>query len=80
MTLDVLSSVLGWCLVINVGLLIWWSLLILLAHDFVYRLHTKWFKMGREQFDVIHYSGIAFYKILIIVFNAVPYFAIAIVK
>ena len=32
-----------------------------------------------EQFNAIHYAGIAFFKILILVFNLVPYLALRIV-
>jgi hypothetical protein len=76
MTVDILLGVLGWSAVINIGLLLWWSLWILFAHDFVYRIHSKWFKIPVEKFDAIHYAGMAFYKITIIVFNIVPYLAL----
>ncbi len=79
MTVDILLGVLGWSAVINIGLLLWWSLWILFAHDFVYRIHSKWFKISVEKFDAIHYAGMAFYKITIIVFNVVPYLALRII-
>ena len=79
MTVDILLGVLGWSTVINIGLLLWWSLWILFAHDFVYRIHSKWFKIPVEKFDAIHYAGMAFYKITIIVFNVVPYLALRII-
>ena len=79
MTVDVMRAVLGWCSIINIALLLWWFLIIMLAHDWVYRWHTKWFKIPVEQFDAIHYAGIAFFKVAIFVFNIVPYFALRIV-
>jgi hypothetical protein len=79
MTVDILLGTLGWSAVINIGLLLWWSLWILFAHDFVYRMHSKWFKIPVEKFDAIHYAGMAFYKITIIVFNVVPYLALRII-
>lgn len=79
MTVDILLRALGWSAVINIGLLLWWSLWIVLAHDFVYRMHSKWFKIPVEKFDAIHYAGMAFYKITIIVFNVVPYLALRII-
>lgn len=74
------AQVFLWCLVINIGLLIWWFLIILFARDWVYRVHGKWFKLSREQFDAIHYEGIVFYKICIFIFNVVPYIALCIVR
>lgn len=79
MTVDIFLGVLGWSTVINFGLLMWWFLWLLFAHDFVYRMHSKWFKVSVEKFDAIHYAGIAFYKITIIVFNVAPYLALQII-
>ena len=78
MTIDVMKSVLLWCLVINMGLLIWWFLIFTFAHDWIYRMHGKWFKIPVETFDAIHYAGIAFFKICIFVFYLVPYIALLI--
>jgi len=79
MTIQVLREFLLWCLVINMGLLLWWFLFMTLAHDWVYRMHTKWFKLSMETFDTIHYAGMAFFKIAIFVLNLVPYLALRIV-
>ena len=79
MTIETIRDVLGWCAVINLGLLLWWFLFFMLAHDWMYRIHGKWFKLPVERFDAIHYSGMAFFKICILLFNIVPYLAIRIV-
>ena len=79
MTIDMVREALLWCFVINTGLLLWWFLFFTLAHDLVYRLHGKWFRLPVDKFDAIHYAGIAFFKILIFVFNVVPYLALLIV-
>ncbi len=79
MTVEQISDVLAWCSVINIGLLLWWFLMFALAHDFVYRLHGKWFKLTVERFDAIHYAGMAFFKIGIFLLNIVPYLALRIV-
>ena len=72
MTIETIQEALLWCLLINVILLMWWFLIIILAHDWVYRMHGRWFKMSREQFDIIHYSGMALHKIFILFFLVVP--------
>ena len=79
MTVEQISDVLAWCAVINIGLLLWWFLMFALAHDFVYRLHGKWFNLTVERFDAIHYAGMAFFKIGIFLLNIVPYLALRIV-
>ena len=79
MTLVMIRKALAWCAVINLGLLLWWFLFLILAHDWTYRFHTKWFKLSVEEFDTIHYKCMALFKISILVFNLVPYFALRIV-
>jgi hypothetical protein len=79
MTVEIIRNFLAWCSVINVGVLIYWWLFFTLAHDFVYRIHGKWFKLSVEKFDAIHYAGMAFFKMSIILFNIVPYIALCIV-
>ena len=79
MTIEQIRDVLAWCSVINIGLLLWWFLMFALAHDFVYRLHGKWFRLTVERFDAIHYAGMAFFKIGIFLLNIVPYLALRIV-
>jgi len=79
MTIEIIRAVLGWCSIINMGLLLWWFLILLFAHDWVYKFHSKWFKLSVDRFDEIHYTGITFLKIAVFVFNIVPYFALRIV-
>jgi hypothetical protein len=79
MTVEIICDVLAWCSVINLGLLLCWVSWLTLAHDLVYRIHGKWFKLSVERFDALHYAGMVFFKICIILFNIVPYFALHIV-
>ena len=80
MSIEQIREFLGWCTVINFGILIFWWLMFMLAHDFVYRLHSKWFKIEAAEFDAIHYKSMAFYKLAIFLFNLVPYIALSIVS
>lgn len=78
MSVDTMRGVLLWCGAINMGLLLWWLLIFMLAHDWMYRVHSRWYKLSAETFDSIHYTGMAFLKICIFVFNIVPYVALLI--
>jgi len=69
-----------WCTIINGGLLILSSLILMCAGDLVYRLHGKWFPMPRQTFNVLIYGFLGFYKIVVISFNLVPYVALVIIK
>lgn len=76
MSVEILLEALAWCTVINYGLLIFWFVVFVLAHAWVYRLHSRWFSLPVEKFDTIHYSGMALFKLLIFVFNLTPYLAL----
>jgi hypothetical protein len=65
--------------VINYAVLLSWFLAFRFAHDWMYRLHKRWFRIPVEQFDAIHYGSMAMYKIGVILFNLVPYVALLIV-
>ena len=68
-----------WCSIINVGLLLWWFVILSVAHDWVYRWHSRWFKLPVETFDSIHYAGMTIFKIAVFMFNIVPYVAMLII-
>ncbi len=79
MTLELVRDTLGWCTAINFGLLIVWFVGLLVAREWIRRLHGKWFRLSEESFDAIHYAVMAIFKLLIVVFNLVPYIALLIV-
>ena len=79
MTVEIIRDVLAWCAVINYALLLLWFLVFLLAHDWLYRVHRKWFTVSVENFDAIHYASMAFFKLCIFLFSLAPYLALRIV-
>jgi len=79
MGIEVLTRFFMWCTILNVGLLVFSFLMVVFAGDFMYRAHSKWFPMPRETFNVVLYSFIGAYKIVVYVFNIVPWVALAII-
>ncbi len=73
MTIDVTRTLLLWCTVINYGVLLVWFVVFVFAHDWIQRIHGRWFRLSREQFDALHYAGMGIFKIGIILFNLVPF-------
>lgn len=67
------------CVIINYVFLLIWAGAFIFAHGWMYRLHSRWFKIPVETFDAIHYAGLAIYKISVIMFNLVPLIALWIV-
>jgi hypothetical protein len=48
------------------------------AHDWMFRIHGRWFRLPRDQFDALHYAGMSILKIGIILFNLVPLIVLSI--
>jgi len=79
MSIELVRDLLLWCTVINYAVLLFWFIVFAAAHDWLHRLHGRWFRCSADQFDAIHYAAMAFYKIGIFLLNLVPYIAIQIV-
>ncbi len=73
MDLVTLRAFFMWCTIINGGFMILTSLLLTFAGNLIYRIHSRWFKMPREAFNIVIYSFIGLYKIFLMVFCLVPY-------
>lgn len=76
MTTNEIKDVLLVCVIINYALLLIWFAVFVFAHDWMYRLHGRWFRFPVETFDAIHYTGLAIYKIGIILLNLAPLIAL----
>lgn len=79
MTVQILTAFFMWCTIINFGLLIFSSLMIMAMADWAYSIHSKWFNISRETFDVTVYSFLGLYKLAIFIFNLVPWVALLII-
>jgi hypothetical protein len=79
MDIQTLTAFFMWCTILNVALLVLSSLFCFCAGDWAYRIHSKWFSISKETFNVVIYSFLALYKVLVITFNLIPYIALLIV-
>ena len=79
MDIQMLTRFFMWCTILNIGLLVLASLLLTFAGDFAYKIHGKWFPMQRETFNVELFSFLSRYKIIVFIFNVVPWAALAII-
>ena len=78
MTPETLCPLFMWAFIFNFLFLMLWSSMFILAGDWMYRLHGRWFSMSQEAFNIVHYAGIGLYKILTIIFTLAPWLALAI--
>ncbi len=75
-----LRSFLLWCLIINLGVLVVWALLVACLRGMIQSWSRLWFRVSPEQIELVNFAGIVFFEVLILVFNAVPYVALQLVK
>lgn len=75
-TLESIQGILGWCTVINIGLLVFSSLLVVGFRSSMARLHGKMFALNEEDISRAYFQYLAQFKILVIVFNVTPYIAL----
>lgn len=68
-----------WCTVINAGILLLWALVFMVAPNWLYRTHSRWFSISRESFDLAIYSFLGLFKIFFIFFNFVPWLTLKII-
>ena len=76
MDITTLTEFFKYCTIINVAILL--ISIITMASDFAYNVHTKYgiWEGSKEAHKQLGYSILGNYKILTIIFNAVPYFAL----
>lgn len=78
MTLPQLTEFLGWATVLNFGFLIFVGLTLIVLRPVVISMHNKIFGLSETNLTQAYFQYLANYKILIFVFNVVPYIALKI--
>ncbi len=73
MTLEVFTSFLAWCTLINLVFLLIWFFFLTAGSGWMRRMHGKWFALSEEGFAAIHYKMLAYFKLLWVFFNLTPY-------
>jgi hypothetical protein len=76
MTVIQIERVLLASALLNYAILVIWFVAFIFAHEWMYHLHTRWFKISVETFDAIHYGAMAVYKVGILLLNLAPMIAI----
>ena len=77
MDIETLKAFFMWSAVINFGILFLWILMIGLAKDTFYKLQSYWFPMPKEKLIVCNYVMYGMFKLIILVFNLVPFIVLS---
>lgn len=76
MNIAQLTDFLLYCMLINYVILLIWFFAFTFAKSWMKKLHRQWFNLSDQNFDAIHYSAMAVYKIGILLLNLVPFIAL----
>lgn len=80
MSFDQVTAFFGWCSVINLILLAVSALALSVFQSTLLQLHSQIFSLPVERLRPIYLRVLGQYKILILVFNLVPYFALRLIS
>lgn len=78
MTIETLATFLGWCSVINIGLLLFGGLLWVLLKDGLSEFVGKFFGVTEDEVKLTFFHVLMHYRTAILFLNLVPYVALKI--
>ncbi len=79
---NLLEAVAGVCLrcfVLAFCLLLFSFVFYLLAADWAYSMHSRWFDISRHEFTLMYYYAMAFFKMAAFLFFLLPYISIKLI-
>ncbi|MDF7825700.1 hypothetical protein P4B35_16855 [Pontiellaceae bacterium B12227] len=79
MTVEIMKAFFGWMTLINFGLFAFTAIMSACCRGFIYKVHGKMFGLSEETTNKALYYFLAFYKIIFITFNLVPWIALTII-
>jgi hypothetical protein len=80
MDMEKLQAFFLWCMLVNFGIYALTAIAVLLLRDFICKMQARMFGLSEEAVRRAIFAYIAGYKLLIIVFNFVPWIAILIIR
>jgi len=79
MDIHTLTSFFMWCTIINFGFLLFLALVFMLAPNLTYKIQSRFIPISRETFNIVFYSFIGLFKVVVLVFNVVPWIVLLII-
>ncbi len=79
-SIEVVREFLGWCSVINIGLLFFSTIMLIVMRGWIINIHAKMTGVSEAELPRLYFEYLGNYKIFIIVFNIVPYVALRVME
>jgi len=80
MNIEQLTEFFKWMSIINVGIFVLSSILIMLLKGIMCIMHGKLFGIKEDKVAIVSYGYLGIYKVLVIVFNIVPYVSLLLIQ
>ena len=78
-SLEQLTAFFGWCTFLNIGLLVFSTIILIVLKDPISSIHSKLFGIEKEKLQSLYIHFLAYYKIAIIMFNLTPYITLKLI-
>ena len=80
MNFDIITEFFMWCSIINVSIIFISVIVFSLFSNFSYKNNKNLFSGNQIEFKKVIYTILLYYKVLVIVFNIVPFLVLTIFK
>ena len=77
--LERVAGVLLRCFLLSIALVVFWVAVYWVIGTWAFELHSKWFALSRESYDMVVYCGLGFVKLCAFLFFLTPYVSIKLV-
>jgi hypothetical protein len=74
--IEMITEFLGWCSVVNIAMLFLSSILLIVMRRWIIKIHAKLSGVSEADLPSIYLQFLGNYKLLILMFNLVPYIAL----
>jgi hypothetical protein len=77
-SIDIVREFIGWCTVINIGILLIATIFLVLTRAPILKMHAKLFELSQADLSLSYFQFLGQYKLAIYVLNLAPYIALRI--
>lgn len=77
-SIDIVREFIGWCTVINIGILLIATIFLVLTRVPILKMHAKLFELSQADLSLSYFQFLGQYKLAIYVLNLAPYMALRI--
>lgn len=79
MSANEIANFIGWCTIFNAAILTLTTLVLVAGRKWIAAKHARWFGLSTDELSAAYFRYLATYKLMVIVFNLVPYVAMRMV-